>query len=237
MPGLPRTPSLAALATALALVCAACSASDQRSADPSAAPGPADATTSTGPSPSTSSPADHDHGGSLAEPGDDEPATISIDGTAAFLRGTIAGPTAGVIRDMAATAPEVDTLIFVSVPGAVSTEAAVEAGRAIAELGLATHALPGATISKAGLLTFLGGARRTIAAEVDLAIGSWLTDDGDDLADRPADDPAHDLALNYLDDRSLDPDLYWLMIAAASPGTSRSMTAEEIDRFEILTLS
>jgi len=54
-------------------------------------------------------------------------------------------------------------------------------------------------------------------------------------ADLPPDDPEHDLYLDYYADIGISEDFYWFTLDAAPANSIHWMTAEEMDRYGMLT--
>ena len=136
--------------------------------------------------------------------------------------------------------PEVKTITFSDhCPGSNDDESLYVAARRLRQEGIRT-VLNGESVVESGAVDlFLSGVAREIASGAKIGVHSWSFNWGNDGADLPADDPEHDMYLDFygemFDDAALGEEFYWFTLNAASGDEIHYMTAEEIAHFQMST--
>jgi hypothetical protein len=154
-----------------------------------------------------------------------EPATFTLDGDRAIVRGTL-GPTTPERLQAALDAnPDLRTLVLANVPGTVDALQSDEAARMGRRANLATCVPADGYIASGAVDLFLAGAiRRVHPSYGGIGVHGWITEAclptgmcpvaadeegcviGSTLA---MDDPQHDPFLDYYADIAIDESLYW----------------------------
>lgn len=136
--------------------------------------------------------------------------------------------------------PHVKTVTFSDhCPGSNDDESLYVAARRMRQEGIRT-VLNGESVVESGAVDlFLSGASRRIATGAKIGVHSWSFNWGNDGVDLPADDPEHDMYLDFygemFDDAALGEEFYWFTLNAASGDDIHYMTAEEIAYFQMST--
>ena len=134
--------------------------------------------------------------------------------------------------------PHVKTITFSDhCPGSNDDESLYIAARRLRQEGIRTVLNDESVVESGAVDLFLSGFARDIEAGAKIGVHSWSFNWGNDGVDLPADDPEHDMYLDFygemFDDAALGEAFYWFTLNAASSEDIHYMTAEEIDYFQM----
>jgi hypothetical protein len=154
-----------------------------------------------------------------------EPATFTIDGDRAIVRGTLGPTTPERLQAVLDDNPGLRTLVLANVPGTVDAVQSDEAARMGRRATLATCVPSDGYIASGAVDLFLAGAIRQVNPSYGgIGVHGWITEQclptgmcplaageegcvvGSTLA---MDDPQHDPFLDYYEDIAIDESLYW----------------------------
>ncbi len=162
---------------------------------------------------------------------------FALDGEVATLTGTLGSVTYTQVEAIIAEHPEIRGLVLADVPGSINDEVNVETGRLVRSAGWSTAVPADGVIASGGVDLFVAGQTRSVEPGAQLGVHSW-SDGVMDGADYPRDDPAHAMQLSYVTEMLGDPtgpEFYWFTLEAAPAAGIHWMTAEEIDRYALVT--
>ena len=164
--------------------------------------------------------------------------TLSYDGDSARLDGLLTRATYVKLRDMIATRPEIERIVFGDVQGSLEDDINFHTGRMIREAGLDTHVpADGSTVS-GGVDLFIAGVRRTVEPGGVLGIHSWCCDENGVPGNRlPLDHEMHDVQVTYARDvlGERGEAFYFHQLQAAPFDGMHRMSREEMERFGVVT--
>ncbi len=101
--------------------------------------------------------------------------------------------------------PAVATLEMIECPGTDDDRANLRLGRMIHSRGIATEVPAGGSVRSGAVELFLAGAHRTVAADAEFAVHSWIDEDGREAKDYPADAPENRAYLAYYREMGMSP--------------------------------
>ena len=170
---------------------------------------------------------------------EDEPARFSFkdnnpDSNTVIMEGVINSNTLDDIKNLFDQNPQITTLIMQNVPGSSDDEINLLASREIRQRGIVTHIPTDGMVASGGTDMFLAGIKRTIDAGARLGVHSWSTGD-QEATDFPRSHSVHSSYLNYYMEMGIDTEFYWYTLEAAPADDIHWMTAEEIERYGVLT--
>ena len=164
----------------------------------------------------------------------DWPIEIYVDGSVAYLDGTITDALPCKIHCLAKAFPQVDALILEEIPGSMDDAANLRAAYLVREYGFDTHVMAYSAIDSGAVDLFLAGVERTGEPGAIFGVHSW-SDGVDHGRDLPRDHPAHRSYLDYFAAMGIDPDFYWFTLNAAPFDGIHEMTPAELQRFGFFT--
>ncbi len=174
--------------------------------------------------------------------------TVSEDGQSAEVRGVIVDASLIDFNNMIAKYPNIKTLNLVDAPGAdVSdidgdkTDACLEIGRKVYNLGINTHLVDNGMAASGGTDLLVSGKSVTVGANVTVGVHSWGGgvdgEEGGSAWDIKDDEnrPEHQKYIRYYQDVGFSAqkakEFYFFTIRAAKEDDIHNMTAEEIKQY------
>ncbi|MFK7933595.1 MAG: hypothetical protein AB8G22_08790 [Saprospiraceae bacterium] len=164
--------------------------------------------------------------------------------TYAILHGTIDGTTPNVVTNFINTYPNVNTLIFMQIPGSDDDAANLVAARLLRNRGY-THYLPAvnaynedAFIASGGVDLFLSGTRRIIDPQAEVGVHAW-SDGTNEATDFPNNSPEHASYIDYYVEMGFSQadaaTFYFFTINAAPAADIHNMTEAELEQYKMRT--
>lgn len=166
---------------------------------------------------------------------DEEPVGIYVEGTDAYLWGTITDAFPCKIDYLLTAYPWVDTLVLEYIPGSMDDEMNFAAGLRIHRAGLATYVLSDSELYSGGVDLFLAGVRRSGEPGAIFGVHGWSDSAGFEARDIPRDGPEHDRYLDYFRAIGIPADFYWFTVDAAPADDMHIMSEAELERFDFFT--
>jgi hypothetical protein len=164
----------------------------------------------------------------------EEPATFSVVGDYAIMRGLIGSTTPGRVAELLAHNPDMQTIVIAYSPGSEDDEANLEAAWLLNEAGIFTCVPPNGEINSGGVDFFLAGTKRWLGEDSWVGVHGWAADDFT-AADIAKDDPEHDRYLDYYDSIGVDEAFYWFTLEAAPADDIHNMTEAERELYRMAT--
>lgn len=165
-----------------------------------------------------------------------DPVTFEVDGSDAIMRGVIDARTVDAVEALLRDHPGVTRIVMQDVPGSADDTSNLQASRMIREAGLSTWVPGDGEIASGGVDFFCAGVERgaDVAGGARFGVHSW-GGFGVSGAKLERDHSDHDPYLEYYEEMGIPASFYWFTLEAASPKDIHWMSAEEIDRYELLT--
>ncbi len=156
------------------------------------------------------------------------------EGNLAYGYGTTDQSSLGTTRRFLNKYPEVDTLVLHAMPGTVDSDINIRIARMIRKRGLKTHLLADSYIASGAVDLFIAGAERTMECGARIGVHAWQSGLGYNPRDVGWDENQryHE---SFLRDMGIDPAFYVFTREAAPPEGIHVLTADEIERFGLLT--
>jgi len=134
--------------------------------------------------------------------------------------------------------PDIRLVVFGICPGSKDDVAMIEAATQLRNRGINTHLTTTSIIESGAVDFYLAGNTRTLENGSLIGVHAWS--EGKDAAtDFPKGDPVHDLYIDYYIFCGYSPEeaeeFYFFTINAAPPDDIHYMTAEEIEKYQIVT--
>lgn len=159
-------------------------------------------------------------------------------GTVAVLRGTMAGQATCKLRALARDNPDIQTLILADIPGTVDLIDTQAATRFVRKRGWDTVVPANGSIASGGVMLFLGGVNREVAASGQVGVHAWSQPGGGGrLFSSPEDIPAGaERAFRQIyRAMGIDPAFYDFQVQAAPAEDIHWMTRSELERWAVVT--
>jgi len=163
--------------------------------------------------------------------------TLVVNGNQASLFGSLGTQTYIQIQDMINN-ENVDTLVFADIDGSVNDAINMHTGRLIRAAGLTTLMPTGGQAYSGGVDLFAAGVRRIYQSGGKLGVHSWCCSQGKPANELGVSHPAHGAQLTYFREMLGDekgPEFYFFTINAAPFSSVHVMTAEELNRYTLIT--
>lgn len=157
---------------------------------------------------------------------------FEVEGTRAYGFGFTDGRTERVISRLQRDHPDVDTLVFVNMPGTRDVMANYRLGRDIRKAGYATELLPESMIASGAVDLFLAGSPRRIACGARIGVHAWGY--GGDTGIGAQDtfwDTHRPYLRDFLSDMGIDPDFYDFRTQAADSDSIYWMSIDDVNRW------
>lgn len=161
---------------------------------------------------------------------------FDVEGTRAYGYGFTDGRSERVITRLKRDYPDVDTLVFVTMPGTQDVTANYRIGRDIRQAGYATELLPNSFIASGAVDLFIAGTPRRGACGARIGVHAWGYggDTGFGAQDTLWDTHRRYLR-DFLSDMGVDPDFYDFRTRAADSDDLHLMSVEEINHWGLTT--
>ena len=164
------------------------------------------------------------------------PATFTVEGPVATMRGTITGSTPGRFLRLLMEHREVSELVLAFVPGSMNDEANGTLIDLAHQSGVTIRVPRGGLTASGGSDLLLAGQRRIVEQGALVGIHSWAGD-GVEGRDLPKDHESHAFYLDRMTAVGIDPAFYWRTLEAAPADGMHYMTEDEIHQFGVRTES
>ena len=157
-----------------------------------------------------------------------------VEGSRAYGYGYTDSRSVGIIRDLVAEHPEVDTLVLQSMPGTRDVDMNRRIARRIRREGLNTHISADGMAASGAVDLFLAGVQRTAECGARIGVHSWGSPLGYDAQDAVRDEQAPRQKA-FLRELGIDEGFYGFTRAAAGPEEIYNLTREEMERWGVVT--
>lgn len=158
---------------------------------------------------------------------------FEVEGALAYGYGFTDGRSETIIRDLTRDHPQVETLVFVNMPGTRDVTSNYRLARSIRRVGLDTELLPQSRIASGAVDLFLAGVNRTVACGAQVGVHAWGSS-GFDAQDAVWDNH-RSYSRDFLSDMGIAPDFYDFRTNAAGSEAMHWMTEHEIDQWAVAT--
>ena len=159
---------------------------------------------------------------------------FTVVGNAAYGTGFTDSRSVGVVRDLVAAHPEVDTLVLGQMPGTTDVDMNRRIARRIRAEGLNTHVPANGYIASGAVDLFLAGVRRTVECGARIGVHSW----GSPLGFQPSDgirDDQRPRQRRLLQELGIHPDFYDFTMQAAGADELYVLTVPDMLRWGVVT--
>lgn len=157
---------------------------------------------------------------------------FKVDGTRAYGYGFSDGRSQGVINQLTRDHPEVDTLVFIAMPGTQDMTSNYHLARSIRRAGLKTELRADSRIASGAVDLFLAGSTRTVACGAMIGVHAWGGGGGYDAQDAWW-DHHRTMSRDFLSDMGIDPDFYDFRTDAAGTDDIHWLSVDEINRWRV----
>lgn len=142
-------------------------------------------------------------------------AQFRVEGTVAYMSGTINASTPARVLALVNEHPQVDTIEMLRVPGSIDDEANIRAARYVRHFGLNTRLTATSMVASGGTDFFLAGAKREVTNGAYIGVHSWAGMEGQEGNKVDKADPQHRLYLDYYELMGIPASFYWYTLDAA----------------------
>ena len=156
---------------------------------------------------------------------------FEVEGERAFGYGFTAGRSETIIRELTRDHPQVETLVFVNMPGTRDVTSNYRLARSIRRAGLNTELLAQSRIASGAVDLFLAGVDRTVACGALIGVHAWGSS-GFDAQDAVWDNH-RSYSRDFLSEMGVDPNFYDFRTRAAGSESIHWMSDEEIERWKL----
>jgi hypothetical protein len=158
---------------------------------------------------------------------------FEVQGERAYGYGFTDGRSQGVVRALLRDNPQVDTLVFVDMPGTRDVTSNYRLARTIRQAGLKTELRGDSRIASGAVDLFLAGTDRRVACGARIGVHAW---GGTGFGAQTAVwDNHRGYSRDFLSDMGVDPDFYDFRTAAAGTDDIHWMSEAEVDRWNMAT--
>ncbi len=151
-----------------------------------------------------------------------------------FMDGVIYSGTLKDIQKVLNKNPQITTLVMGEVPGSVDDEINLLASKEIRKNLINTYIPENGWVASGGTDMFLAGENRNIHPSAKLGVHSWGGGEMEAL-EYPKDDVEHQKYLDYYKEMDIPSAFYWYTLEAAPANEIHWMTADEIDRYNVIS--
>ncbi len=162
------------------------------------------------------------------------PATFTVEGQVATMRGTITGSTPGRFLRVLMEHRDVNELALEFVPGSMNDEANGTLLSLAHQSGVTVRVPRGGMTASGGTDLLLAGQRRIVEQGSLIGIHSWAGE-GVEGRDLPKDHESHSFYLDRFASLGIDPAFYWRTLEAAPADGMHYMTEDEIHELGLRT--
>lgn len=156
---------------------------------------------------------------------------FDVEGTRAYGYGYTDGRSQDVVSKLVRKHPDVETLVFVNMPGTQNLTSNSHLARSIRRAGLKTELLPNSRIASGAVDLFLAGTERTVACGAMIGVHAWGMGDYD--AQDAWWDNHRTASRDFLSDMGIDPDFYDFRTDAAGTESIHWLAVDEINRWNV----
>lgn len=156
---------------------------------------------------------------------------FEVDGTRAYGYGFTDGRSQDVVKKLTRQHPDVETLVFVSMPGTQNLTSNYHLARSIRRAELNTELRADSRIASGAVDLFLAGSTRTVACGAMIGVHAWGIGDYD--AQDAWWDNHRTASRDFLSDMGIDPDFYDFRTDAAGTESMHWLTVAEINRWTV----
>ena len=159
-------------------------------------------------------------------------AQFRVEGTVAYMNGTICTSTPARVLKLLFTHPEVKMIEMQIVPGSINDEANLRAALYVHQFGLNTRVTRNSLIASGGTDFFLAGIKREVEDGATIGVHSW--GGGTTAAtDYPKEHEVHQKYLEFYRSVNIPESFYWFTLEAAPASGIHDMTPEEIEKYKV----
>lgn len=162
------------------------------------------------------------------------PIEFENDGRQIYAYGDIDSDVIARFLDVYNDNPEAEVLVLEMVGGSVDDEVNLKFSQMVRDLGLKTRVPSDGLVASGGTDLFLAGTQRTLEPGACVGVHAWATDDYE-ATDIARNDPVHREYLNYFRNMGISEAFYWFTLDAASAKDMHWMSAQEANRFSMIT--
>jgi len=156
---------------------------------------------------------------------------FDVEGTRAYGHGFSDGRSQDLVSQLLRKHPQVDTLVFVNMPGTQDLVSNYHLARSIRRAGLNTELRADSRIASGAVDLFLAGAERRVACGAMIGVHAWGMG-GYDAQDAWWDNH-RSASRDFLSDMGIDPDFYDFRTEAAGSDDIHWLTPDEINRWGV----
>lgn len=158
---------------------------------------------------------------------------FEVDGRYAYGYGFADGRSQNTVDKLVSDHPDVDTLVFVAMPGTRDLASNYHLARSIRRAGLNTELRSDSRIASGAVDLFLAGSTRTVACGAMIGVHAWGMG-GYDAQDAWWDN-YRSTSRGFLADMGIDPDFYDFTTQAAGTESIHWLSVDEINRWRVAT--
>jgi hypothetical protein len=158
---------------------------------------------------------------------------FDVQGDTAFVDGTSTSRSQNAVRRLLRDNPQVNRLVFRSMPGTIDVTTNYHLARTIRDAGLTTELTATSRIASGAVDLFLAGERRIVACGAMIGVHAWGST-GYDAQDVMF-DPHRGMSRRFLSDMGVDPDFYDFRTEMAGTEDIHWMSNAEIARWGVAT--
>ncbi len=163
------------------------------------------------------------------------PLSLVADGSTARLYGSIKTSSLQTVETFLNRHPDIDTLVFVDMPGSSDDETNLQIAYLMRARGLKTELAANSVIESGAVDLFLAGVERTAECGAQAGVHSWWDTAGYGPREIAPDHPDHRLFLDYYDDMGVPEAFYWFTVEAAPPEDIYYLTPDEMAAYKVVT--
>lgn len=156
---------------------------------------------------------------------------FDVEGTRAYGYGFSDGRSQDVVSKLVRKHPDVETLVFVNMPGTRDLTSNYHLARSIRRAGLNTELRADSRIASGAVDLFLAGKARTVACGAMIGVHAWGMGDYD--AQDAWWDNHRTASRDFLSDMGIDPDFYDFRTAAAGTESMHWLTVDEVNQWDV----
>jgi len=174
----------------------------------------------------------------------EESLSFQADGNVAIVTGVIDENSPGDFKQFYEANPQVETLVFMEMPGSDNDEANLKLARYVRAQGLNTHLTETSDIASGATDLFMAGVERTIECGALFGVHSWkaiVIEDGVRTEYTARDiprDPQHEdhkFFIDYYVEMGIPVDFYWYTVDVAPYEGIYNVEPEALEKYGIVT--
>lgn len=153
-----------------------------------------------------------------------------------YMKGVICSNTLKDIKQTIQQNPQITTLVMENVSGSIDNDINILASLEIKKHNINTYIPKNGIVTSGGTNMFLAGKKRDIHPTAKIGIHSWISKDSMALY-FPENHQKHKKYLDYYSKINIQTEFYWYTMKAAPADSIYWMTANEIEKYGIITNS